>query len=341
MNQMVPIAERIGAAVGGMIALAAVLDTCGKVIAIDPLSLDQAGLDETRVVGQHFADTFWWSYSTAAGDAMRHDIARARAGLIVRRETVIRSLGAARLPIMLQVSPNLSPGGAVDEIVVVAMGLERDGSDIALMRGEIARLTTMNRELVHRIKNMFGAVMATLSISYRQTDSREAMREMACSRIAALSRAHLLSVDAGDRLPAAPVALENLVRATVGPHLPDDLALWLDGPPVTIRVAAITPLTLVLHELATNATKYGALSHADGTLRVEWTGPQEAEAWKPTDRASCWMTWTEEFDNSVRDAVALPGFGSALVERCVEQLQGSVEIVSSASGYRVVLRFDA
>ncbi len=304
---------------------------------MDPHMLDHAGLKAEKVIGTHLAETFWWNFSTPAADALRQGLVIARSGRVSQRETIIRPRGAERLPVLLQCKPHRNAAGDVDEIVVVALGLSAEDAAAGLLRGEFARVSTVNRELVHRVKNLFSTVLAALSISYRQTASREELLEMAYSRIAALSKTHLLAVDNGDGPPTTSVSLEELLRAIVGPHLPNENILTTTGYALDIALTDITPLTLILHELATNCTKYGAFCHPDGRLSVEWDCNTEGADGRLSTSLQT-LVWKEEFCNPNNEETA-EGFGSILLERCLKQIEGKLELRRTPSSYVVKIHF--
>ena len=90
--------------------------------------------------------------------------------------------------------------------------------------------------------------------------------------------------------------------------------MTLEGPPVRVGPKAATILTLVLHELTTNASKYGALSVPEGRLRITWVRS-----------AMLTLTWQEENGPAIQSMPNIEGFGSKLARRSVEdQLGGSI-----------------
>lgn len=208
-----------------------------------------------------------------------------------------------------------------------------EGLERAKERSEI-----LTRELNHRIRNLFAVVMSIVSLSGRSQADPKAMVRDIRRRIQALSLAHDASqgnVDGG------PISLGHLLRTTLRPYAepenPDRISLG--GQDVELPMDAATPLGLLVHELATNALKYGALSHPSGTIRIEWrrseTGPVE-------------LTWTERM--SVLDREGVPsedddpsdgaqGVGSAMISAVVAQLHGTIERDWRPEGLRVRLRF--
>lgn len=170
----------------------------------------------------------------------------------------------------------------------------------------------MTRELDHRVKNNLFAVMAILTESARRTDSVPALVESVSGRLHALARLHeLLANHAWESAD-----LRDLLNVTLAPYregagrdadgAPERVEL--DGPSVILPARVASTLCIALHELATNAAKYGSLSNGQGRVRIAWRterGERGAER--------LILTWRE----SGGPPVAAPGrrgFGSELIE---------------------------
>lgn len=251
----------------------------------------------------------------------------------------MRLRDANRQPVLLQCKPHRDADGSIQEIVVIAVGLASKTASADLVQSEIARLTTINRELVHRVKNLFAVVLAALSMSYRQTATREALLEMAHARIAALSKAHLLAVDATHRQPANSVSLETLVRTVISPHLAYLERMKISGPNLEIPSKLLTPLTLTLHELATNSSKYGAISREDGCLQVSWTAKRTVDTHHNKSNRVSTLCWDEP-STSPSTMIHSDGFGSKLLQRCAYQMKGRLAISQDNGQYQFRLIFD-
>ena len=132
-------------------------------------------------------------------------------------------------------------------------------------RGERER-ELLARELSHRVKNMLAVVQA-LAMQTDHSRSVEEFRDTFIGRLQALARAHSLLLDAQWRGADLKQLVEQALEAYRVDH-PD--MIEIEGEPVPLTANQGLGLSLVLHELATNAAKYGALSHADGTRRVSW-----------------------------------------------------------------------
>jgi two-component system, chemotaxis family, CheB/CheR fusion protein len=160
-------------------------------------------------------------------------------------------------------------------------------------------------ELSHRVSNTLSVVQSIARHTLRTTSSRGEFIELFEGRLQSLSNAHGLLVEA--RWEGA--GIEPLARAQLSAHITDDThRLRLQGDPVMVPPDLATPLGLVLHELATNAAKYGALSVETGQVLLSWTV-------EPTNGQRLFrLTWQETGGPTVVPPKRT-GFGGALIER--------------------------
>lgn len=171
------------------------------------------------------------------------------------------------------------------------------------------------RELDHRMKNLFAVTAGVVALSARSALTPQDMAKTIRGRLDALARAHLLirpGSPGGDSVVHG-TTLAKLVGAIVAPYADPDNAgdsqrAVIEGPDVPISGDAATSLALVLHELATNAAKYGALSTADGHIRISWTVTQGQLA----------LIWEEQGGPPIESAPKREGFGTLLARRSAE-----------------------
>ena len=183
-------------------------------------------------------------------------------------------------------------------------------------------------ELSHRVKNTLATVQAIASHSARQANSLEAFMVSFSGRLQALSRAHDLLVETG--WTGSEVGV--LARRTLDPYGVGE-RVTLDGQEVTLRPQAGVAMVMILHELATNAAKYGALSGAEGHVSVTW---RRAEG---VDGEQVHVDWTETAGPRVEEP-SRRGFGTVLVERlATNDLHGSARIAYDPTGLRCTLTF--
>jgi two-component sensor histidine kinase len=203
--------------------------------------------------------------------------------------------------------------------VAIGLGLLAVGLAFAIgmakrmARAESHRELLIN-ELNHRVKNTLMTVQSIATRTLRHAPNHAEARTALEARLIALSRTHnVLTEQKWEN-----AALREIVTQILDPYLPRDRArLDLSGPDLRVKPRAALTLAMVLHELATNAAKYGALSNADGRLSVRWTIAGDAQG--PRLR----LTWTETGGPEVQ-VPQRRGFGSSLIERSVaHELRGT------------------
>jgi two-component sensor histidine kinase len=162
----------------------------------------------------------------------------------------------------------------------------------------------LSQELNHRVKNLLASVIAMANSTERGATSTAQFRDKLSARLRALSRAHGLLI-AGTWTDAA---VGDVVRNTLEPHLATDPGRFrIDGPMIRVSSDAALALNMALHELATNAIKYGALSGQRGHIGIRW----ELESDRP---GFVWLSWSESGGPLV-SAPSNRGFGTRLLER--------------------------
>lgn len=131
-----------------------------------------------------------------------------------------------------------------------------------------AQLRLLVRELEHRVKNSLALAGSLVNLTARHSDDLPDFRRRFSPRLQALAGAQTLLTQADWREPE----LAALVREVLAPFVdPARRALTIDGGPAfAVPIASASSLALLLHELATNALKHGALAAADGVVRVSW-----------------------------------------------------------------------
>jgi two-component sensor histidine kinase len=180
-------------------------------------------------------------------------------------------------------------------------------------------------ELAHRAKNLLSVVQAIAIETLRSGDA-DTFASRFVGRIKALAALQNLMV-AGTQ---SGVPLDELVRIQLEPFVPAGSdRLSIDGPPIKLRSQAANTLGLAMHELATNAAKYGALSNKSGRVSVSWAISDDAPG---TRRFR--MRWHES-DGPPVVAPHSTGFGQQVLIGMTEStLQAKVSLDYTASGVR-------
>lgn len=191
------------------------------------------------------------------------------------------------------------------------------------------RADLLSRELNHRIKNLFAVVLAIVRMSGRGEVAARPALDRVATRISALLDAHQLTQSGGG---AQGASLGKLIDTALAPYLSDENQCETGGPDLHLADDAALPLGLVLHEMATNAVKYGCWSQPGGRLTVNWT---------ISDGNQAEMVWKEQcgFPVTAPEEGARQGFGTRLAESSARQLQGSIERRFAERGLILILRF--
>lgn len=189
-------------------------------------------------------------------------------------------------------------------------------------------------ELQHRVRNIMAMIRSVTQRTGERAASVPDYAELLMGRLLALARVQALLTRAAN----VSVGIASIVHDEVSVQAQHEGQYDLDGPDVALSPKAAEVLTLAVHELATNALKYGALSARDGKVTVRWSVVEK--------RGSPWLVfdWTEEGapdrPQSTRDAPRRRGFGSELIEaRVPYELRGRGRVTIEPGGARCHLEF--
>lgn len=179
------------------------------------------------------------------------------------------------------------------------------------------------QELSHRVRNAFATILALTRLMLRSSDTIEDFRKDFPARLEALARCHLVLVDA--KLSDS-AQIGDLVQAALAPYENDSTRIELSGPPVALSSNATLGVGLILHEMVTNAVKYGSLSVPDGSLHVQWA----------SDDGGTRLVWEENGG----PAVTTPtdnGSGTMIIDRAAALFRGTFTRDFATDGVRVDL----
>lgn len=177
------------------------------------------------------------------------------------------------------------------------------------------------REVDHRARNVMAVVQSLVRLT--KADDLQMYKTVLSGRINAIARAHtsLANRQWEDG------CLRDVVRDELAAMCPKEQTSF-DGPPVYLAPNQVQPLSMLFHELATNANKYGACSHAAGKVHVSWT----------LDGGRVDLAWRETGGSSVTPP-SRAGFGTRLIDSLVEQLKAKVNRTWDQDGLIVEVHF--
>ena len=212
-------------------------------------------------------------------------------------ETIRQRKHGSLIVVSLTVSPVKNAEGKI-------VGASKSARDITEQKRTQEQIATLAREAEHRSKNLLATVQATVNLS--RSDTPEGLKQAIEGRILALANVHSLFVET--RWIGA--ELSTIATQELAPYSEkDERRVRIDGPQVLLEPNAAQAVAVTLHELATNAAKYGALSVPNGQVDLKWL--HEADG-------RLILHWREMGG----PAVKMPthqGFGTRIIERMIGQ----------------------
>jgi PAS domain S-box-containing protein len=226
-------------------------------------------------------------------------------------ETVRQRKHGSLTAIALTISPLRNAQGRV-------IGASKIAQDISERKRNEAQITILAREAEHRSKNLLATVQATVQLSH--SDTPEGLKHAIDGRIKALANVHRLFV--ATRWAGADI--QDVIKEELAPYAQDaEGRVRIDGPKHLLEPMAAQAIAVTVHELATNAAKYGAFSVTGGLVCVEW-------AREPNGRLV--LRWTETGGPPVKPPTH-KGFGTRAIEAMIErQLKGEIRFDWRAAG---------
>ncbi len=282
------------------------------------------GNDRTRRVpiifvtaGSADAQRRFRGYGTGAVDFIQKpiepDILRSKAEVFFELYQQRQQIAAQRDELEAQAKALEEAGRRKDEFLLTLT------HDLSLHKDAQAQQDVLLREINHRIKNLFALTSGLITLSARNAGSIEELASDLKSRLRALADAHQLTLPdlASDRPPnGSSTTVTAVLKAILAPHDGDgEGRISVGGSDTAISSKALTSLALLLHELATNAAKYGALSTPTGLLKIELSVTEEA-------LRIDWHEYTEPRSGQISDR---EGFGTALEKAVLRGLDATLE----------------
>jgi PAS domain S-box-containing protein len=239
-------------------------------------------------------------------------IERIRGGhRIEHYETIRQRKHGSLITVSLTVSPVKNAEGKI-------IGASKIARDITERKRSEAQISLLAREAEHRTKNILATVQATVHLT--QAETTDGFKSAIEGRIQALANVHSLLVQS--RWEGA--HLRNLVTQELSPYCQElETRARIEGPDLLLEPYVAQTIAMTLHELATNAAKYGALSVPDGCVDVGWSG---------VEKGPLILRWTETRGPLVASPTR-QGFGTRVIERMIrDQLRGKIHFDWRADG---------
>ena len=226
-------------------------------------------------------------------------------------ETVRLRKDGSPVDISLTVSPVKNGQGKI-------IGASKIARDIGESKRSQKQIAILAREAEHRAKNVLATVQATVHLT--QSDTPDGLKRAIEGRIQALANVHRLFVES--RWTGA--EMHSLVKDELGGYAQDgEGRVQIDGPKVFLEPTVAQSIAVLLHELATNAAKYGGLSTPEGKVRVEWSSAAHGRLV---------LRWTETGGPPAKPPTRR-GFGTRVMESMIrEQLRGEMRLDWRAEG---------
>jgi PAS domain S-box-containing protein len=255
----------------------------------------------------------------------RHDeermiLTRIRRGERIHHfETVRQRKQGSLIVVSLTVSPVRNAEGKI-------VGASKIARDITEQKRNQEQVTILAREAEHRSKNLLSSVQAIVTLS--QSNTSAGLKSAIEGRIRALANVHSLFVET--RWIGA--ELSTIAMQELAPYSEEDeTRVCIDGPQVLLESNDAQAVAVTLHELATNAAKYGALSAAKGQIELTWTHAADGQLM---------LRWREMGGPEVQRPKR-QGFGSRLIERTIGQLKGDAKFDWRPEGLVCEITFHA
>ena len=195
-------------------------------------------------------------------------------------------------------------------------GSQWDVTDIHLSRAEERHAKAMAREVSHRLKNVFAVIGGIVNITGRAMDARDVSAKIN-ERVQALGRSYEPTLD---EAALGTIHVGQAIRSVLSPYDPEGERFQFEGNGVRTEPNAISAIGLTLHELATNALKYGALSRDSGRIAVSWAHVRDKHG-----RAALQIDWKETGGPTIESAPDAAGTGFKIADTLLEHSRGVLE----------------
>jgi PAS domain S-box-containing protein len=225
-------------------------------------------------------------------------------------ETVRRRKDGSLIVVSLSVSPVRDAEGQI-------IGASKTARDITEQKQSQEQIATLAREAEHRSKNLLATVQATVRLS--QSETPDGLKQAIEGRIQSLANVHSLFVNTH----WIGADLSTIATQELAPYSEkNQRRVRIDGPPVLLEPDVAQVVAIILHELATNAAKYGALAVPDGQVELKWSHDADGRLH---------LRWTESSGPKVQEPTH-KGFGGRIIEQMIAQRSGKMHFDWRAEG---------
>lgn len=207
-------------------------------------------------------------------------------------------------------------------------GSQWDVTDIHQSRAEERHAKALAREISHRMKNVFAVIGGIVNITGRSMDAKNVANKIN-DRVQALGRSYEPTLD--DAVLGT-IQVGQAIRAVLAPYDPEGDRIKFNGNGVRTEPNAISAIGLALHELAANATKYGALSNENGMVEVSWVHRKDK-----FDRNSLEIEWVENGGPPIKGEPDPGGTGFDIADTLLSHSRGTLEREWNPAGLRAVI----
>ena len=207
-------------------------------------------------------------------------------------------------------------------------GSQWNVTDIHQARADERHAKAMAREVSHRLKNVFAVIGGIVNITGRAMDAKPVAKKIN-DRIHALGRSYEPTLD--DAFLGT-IEAGQAIRSVLEPYDPEGNRIICQGGSVRTEPNAISAIGLTLHELAANATKYGALSNESGTIEVRWRHEADRH-----DRRSLVVEWKERGGPAIVDEPEMTGTGFTIARALLSHSRGTIDTNWEADGLQALV----
>jgi two-component sensor histidine kinase len=222
----------------------------------------------------------------------------------------------------VQVSPIVGDDGKPSHLLSISRDITEEWNATELLKKNAERQHFLTAELQHRVKNMLATVMAIANRTFRG-EAHEVPRTVFGARLMTLSQAHdALTESNWDR-----AAIVKIIKGALEFHQFDRDRVVVAGPDLDLDPKQALALALAINELATNASKYGALSNPSGIVRVSWSC-------KAAEPGPAFVFEWREIGGPAVVAPSREGFGTRVIKSSLaDDFGGAVELTYEPAGF--------